>query len=380
MTRIKYTENNLIRRWLGSKENIIFLWIFFVLFAKVIRYTILKETLVDAGIGHKMVISINNHSTVFSLFDSQNSKDSIGDSIGNAAFFWEKTNFFHLSTYIEFEVCITIIWNLLLIFIISKCKPTFNTLESLFIVMAILMLNIFDFTIAKEPIQMLFFLAIFFILNSNKRSIIKAFWSLVIIFVSIITFRSYYILMLYWAFIFLFLQHLILNKKTNICRILVVFIGIAFSYLLLLMVVQKVSPSTYTEFIRVRTRMSDATTDIQMWLPSPNLIMFSVNYFIIILRLLFPVELIRFGPKFLMYVFCQLVMSCVYFKVFPKMKTASFEEKISFVLFSGYIFMSAAFEPDFGSWVRHEAALFPVMVMFSGLISSQKTKTTETAL
>lgn len=374
MARIKYTENNLLRKLFGSKENVIFLWIFLVLFAKVIRYTVLKETLVDAGIGHKMVAAINNNSTFFSFFDSQNSKDSIGDSIGNAAFFWDKINLLHLNTYIGFEVFITVIWNILMIVCLYRCKSNFNTIEILFLITSILMLNIFDFTISKEPIQAVFFLICFFVLVSNMRHGQKVIWTFGVIMISVFTFRSYYILMIFWAGLFFFLQHLLLKKRINVCKLLIIFLCISFSYFLLLFVLQKTIPSVYNEFIRVRTRESTATTDIRLWFPSSNLTMFCLDYFIIVLRLLFPIELIRFGPKFFVYVISQLIMSSIYLGSFFKIRTALFEEKISFCLFSGFIFMSAAFEPDFGSWVRHEAALFPIMLIFSGLIQSKNNK------
>ena len=48
------------------KKNIVtFLFIFLVVAGKIVRYTIMKETLVDPGIGHSMITIINNQETTF---------------------------------------------------------------------------------------------------------------------------------------------------------------------------------------------------------------------------------------------------------------------------------------------------------------------------
>ena len=44
----------------------------------------------------------------------------------------------------------------------------------------------------------------------------------------------------------------------------------------------------------------------------------------------------------------------------------SVDRKIAIFIYMAFLMGSAAFEPDFGSWIRHEAVLFPIFMIVSG--------------
>ena len=63
------------------KKNIVtFLFIFLVVAGKIVRYTIMKETLVDPGIGHSMITIINNQETTFGFNFSTSSNEAVNAS------------------------------------------------------------------------------------------------------------------------------------------------------------------------------------------------------------------------------------------------------------------------------------------------------------
>lgn len=358
-------HNNFIRRIFGSKKNLLILWSLIVVFAKIIRYTVLKVTLVDAGIGHSMLTYINSHNTSFLLFDSGGSSV---DTTGNATFFFDKLNFMGLSSYVSFEIVITICWNILLMLLMRKCVERFNDLQTFFLIVSILALNIFDFTLAKEPIQILFFIFIFYVLESRRSSIkVKLILSVSCILLSVLTFRAYYILLLIWAFVFALMDYFFMKKKVNLKTIIMICVAIVICYIIMMTFLQKTASSSYLEIVRVRTRQSSATTDIRALFDSENIVLFSINYVLVLLRIMFPIELIRFGIKFVIYVGVQIIMSLVYFRSLFNIRSLNQCERIALYLFSGFILMSAFFEPDFGSWIRHEVAAFPLLLILSGV-------------
>lgn len=364
---------NSLRKLFGNKKNLVILWPILVIFAKIIRYTILKKTLVDAGIGYKMLPYIVSHSSVFQLFDA----DTSSGAVGNAGCFFEKINIFNLTSYEAFEVQITIVWNLIIVGMISKCKYRFNSGETLFLVLSILALNIFDFTLAKEPVQILFFVLIFYNMyyKRYKTEMYYLITSSIVIALSVVTFRNYYILLLAWTICIFFIFHFLEEKKMTFRRIIILIIGVSCFYLAMMYAVKILSPLTYQELIRVRTRASSATTEIKSIIGSENLALFTLNYILVIFRMLFPIELIRFGAKCAIYVGVQLVISAVVIKALLNIRKLEVNERVALYIILGFILMSGFFEPDFGSWIRHEIAIFPMFLVAGQYLNPAKNTT-----
>ena len=97
---------------------IIFLFPILILVGKIIRYTIMKSVLVDAGIGYTWINIIVSNLQPKEILDLTIASEQNGFAI----LFFKFINIFNLQTYIDFEVLITIIFNALLLVMFFKCK------------------------------------------------------------------------------------------------------------------------------------------------------------------------------------------------------------------------------------------------------------------
>lgn len=344
--------------------------IFLILIAvgKIIRYTIMKTVLVDSGIGHYFINSMLYSTQKFSFFDSDSMNG--GDAGGNAIVIFRLINFFKINTYEGWEIYISIIWNLILFGILLGLRKKLDWKQFVFIALSIIVLNIFDFTLAKEPIQMLYFIAIYYVLCLNKKSTkLKYIATLGIIVFSAITFRVYYFLIIMFMILVQVLFNIFILKKeqVKIKDIIIMLIIIVGFYFVFLNIIKVVMPTEYNELIRVRTRSSTAASDMRNIFKGTNLIFFSFDYLIMLIRMLFPVELLRLGVKYIPYVIYQVIITYFVIKSIINIRNNGKLKNIALYLYIGFLFASATFEPDFGSWVRHEAVLFPIMLVLADI-------------
>lgn len=355
---------------------LLFVFILVIIAGKIVRYTVMYDTLVDAGIGHSMIKAVNKGTAKFGITISSSTDDGVSNATDNASFIFSKLNFLHLaSTYEQYEILISIIWNILLLFIIIyNSKKILSTFQFLFLCLTIAVLNIFDFCLAKEPIQMLYFIAMFYILISNKfNDKTKFILCFLILILSAFTYRVYYILMAaFMIFIYLVYRFILPKiKKVKLKNIIFVLILISLCYFILLNTLKVVYPDAYNEIIRVRLRTSTAVSDLRAIFKSGNLVILSLDYILVLVRMLFPVELVRFGIKYIVYVIYQLILTYLIIKNIININKISKNQKIALCVYIAFLMGSATFEPDFGSWVRHEAVVFPVFFILLGSLKDK---------
>ena len=120
----------------------------------------MKETLVLPGIGWGMLERVNNDTYKFGLTIKDSDNDStVSNATANAGFIFSKLNVFHLvNSYYGYEILISIVWNIIILLMIVSLKKSYYLWEMLFVLASVAVLNIFDFCLAKEPIQMLYFI------------------------------------------------------------------------------------------------------------------------------------------------------------------------------------------------------------------------------
>lgn len=362
-------NNNVIFR--KFKKNIlIFLFIFLIIIGKIVRYTIMEETLVKPGIGHSMIDDVASRTISFGLtFDSKETDDSISAS-DNATSFFSLINFFKISTYEGMEIYISIIWNMLLLLLMFRVKDSLSIFEFIFLALSIVVLNIFDFCLAKEPVQMLYFILIYFVLTKCKSLKKMYIFTTLIILFSAITFRLYYILIISFMFFCFILFNVCFKKirKLGIKHIIIICISIFLLYFVILNICNLLVPDIFNELLRVRLRTSSAATDMRAIFKSTNLFVFCLDYLIMLIRMLIPFELLRLGPKYLLYVIYQVMITFIIFKSITRYKNLNQASKVSLYLIIAFIMTSATFEPDFGSWIRHEAVIFPIILIVSNIL------------
>ena len=139
--------------------------IFLIAGAKVVRHTIMKEVLVDMSVGNGMIAMINDENSI--IYDEEVSEEELAANSKSAKLF-SNINFFDLTTPIEFEVYITILWNIMLLIIIFMLRKKLDIMQAIFLILSVLVLNIFDFNLAKEPVQMLYFVLIYVVITSKS--------------------------------------------------------------------------------------------------------------------------------------------------------------------------------------------------------------------
>ena len=353
--------------------------IFLILVAvgKIIRYTIMKNVLVNSGIGHHFIYPILYGTGGITLFDS----DSMtGDAGGNAVVIFRAINFFKINNYESWELYISVIWNIILFGLLLGVKKILNLKQFVFIGLSIIVLNIFDFTLAKEPIQMLYFIAIYYVLCLNNKSVkFKYILTIGIIAFSAISFRIYYFLIIMFMVLVqvLFNVFIIKREKVKIKDIIIMLLVIVGFYFLFLNIMKVIMPTEYNELIRVRTRSSTAASDMRNIFKSTNLLIFSFDYLIMLLRMMFPIELLRLGIKYVPYVLYQVIITYFVIKNIKSIKSNGKIKNIALYLYIGFLFASATFEPDFGSWVRHEAVLFPILLILADIKRKDKERKNE---
>lgn len=408
-----------------SQLNILLLPIIIV--AKIVRYTIMYNVLVALSIGHTMVGQINKHDIVpFHMsFIAEESESHIGVGQTNAVAFFDAINIFGFTDYLQWEVFFTIVFNILLYLLVRKyyrLTPSAGKWENIFIYMALAILNIFCLNIAKEPYQLIFFLLMGWGITKFKGYNRKTIWLLFVCVLCILFARKYYILVcVFYIAIQVLVAKLFLNIDTStgkgkfqlFIRLIYTLLILAACHYVLYSYIASNNAETYQELAAVndrdQNRSSKAVSEIVPWFGSSNQLMVTLEFFVKIFRLSFPIELLLIG-KFTYIVIISYLSLLVYFviKAFAvatkdeeeddEEEESEYEEameeeendaeedeeeetddddgenmvpesydrkqmrKAALYLYIAFLLCSACFEPDFGSWTRHIGVVFPVIL------------------
>lgn len=356
---------------------IIVAMVFLIAGAKVVRYTIMKSVLVDEGAGHGMLEMIKHDTTL--MIEENQTEEEIGASERTVKIF-EKLNFFELTTYEGFEIYITVLWNIILMIIIFSLRKKLNMIQAIFLILTILVLNIFNFNLAKEPIQMLYFVLMYIVITSKAlKDSFKYILCFGILYWASVTFRTYYILIALFMLgaSWICKTFILMKDRLKLFDVVVVITALGVGYFLLLTVAKTAMPEEYSELIRVRTRETEARTDISNWITNDdsNLVLFTVDYLIMLIRMMVPVELITFGPKYWPYVAYQVMITFYAVMALKNIKKNHKSKNVALYVYLGFLCGSATFEPDFGSWVRHEAAIAPVLFVLADMYKFKQSRT-----
>ena len=370
-----------------SSKSLILLYPVFMIIGKIIRWTIMYGTLVAMSKGWGAVDPIINNPFEFQFFGINEIMATNSDSWGNAIAIFQILHGmfgFVLDSFQTFEVAITIVWGFFLLLILSQLKESLNIMQWLFVMLSCMVLNVFDFALAKEPIQMLYFVLIFCILISKQLSSRqKELATYGVIVLSIVTFRVYYVLILFFGLIFKYTMNGVLKfKKTTkeiqngqlaFYKIILIFLMMFLSYLAFMGTLMVVNGEFYKRFADSLLTASDATSGSNTYIENmiadgttTNVFLIGLEYTLVVFRMTFPVELLRLGVKYYPYVAYQMFTSILMLKALCSYRKNTREENIALILYMGFLFASCTFEVDFGAWVRHGAVTFPVLVVMIG--------------
>ena len=279
-------------------------------------------------------------------------------------------NVMRLETMLDWSLCLGVIFTAVIAVMVMYADLP-DLLQSVFILATVGLLNIYVFTIGKDVIQFMFFFAVYVVLMLPLgHPTLKILLSALILYFESTFFRAYYILIAalivaVYAVLSFFKKRKTITPSTVALIIVMLFAGI---YVVML-VAQRVMPDEYNQILGLREGYEiafggsiDSVTRIQNLISGDGLPIFMVNYVINALRMMIPIELALRGVYYWPFFIFQIMVTLYLVNVLRKITTLN--ESVVFLalcVFIGYALVSFLFEPDFGSWTRHEAATFPVL-------------------
>lgn len=281
--------------------------------------------------------------------------------------FYAAINIFHLGSVTQFSLVIGGIMTPVMMWIISRTKEM-EMRECLFTLMTVGLLNIYVFSITKELIQMLYFMAIYIIICLPiKNSVIKIIGCAAVFYWESVNFRTYYIIMAAMA-VFMYIVFQWLKKRAYITKkhIIITLILCFVAVFVFLYASSFISYDDYIDALNVRDGTTETISGANTAIENPikvdsNLGIFMYDYVIIAVRMMLPIELLIKSPVYAPFVIFQIFVLYYFIKTLANIKKIDENMHVVIACFSAYLFGSFIFEPDFGSWVRHEAATFPIL-------------------
>jgi len=343
----------------GFYYNMLILSTMFLLayVAKAFQYVFLPSSYF--GDSYYLLGLVDDHNLKFGLYEG---------GFNNIAVFFRYINLLGLNTLFDWSVCIAVVFNIIIIGYVVK-----NKIKSLFeLIMAYLFLglmNIYVFNLSKEIIQFIIFTLLYFCAKSNCRNFLKVILICSLFFLESIFFRQYYILTMAFFPVLYVLMPKILQKKRgfkDIVKLIIIALGGLYIFL---SVCEVVLPLQYQRLVNVRGSLvaayHHANTLIENLIPvsdaGNNKILYIANYIINFIRAFFPVELITKGIFYWPFCFFQFLCTYKLLKNIVHYKSLTEKEKIYLNIMLAYYITSCFFEPDFGTFTRHEAATAPVL-------------------
>ena len=271
----------------------------------------------------------------------------------------------------------------IILFIILLKNKKYSLEQYLFIYSSVALLNIYIFNISKDIIQFIIFLIIYLILKNerfkNKKKVILI-TSLLLL--ESVFFRVYYAIMAVMIIAIYYLYNKLLynkeiNKKT-VTKIITLSLTIFFS---VVFIVSLISNNNYQRIIHARYGVNslrsndmDANTMINDLFGRNNTYFtFVFNYIMNAFRLMIPIELLVKGIKYIPFIIYQTYLTILIFKSSKKINK---QNVLLLITIISFLIVSIIFEPDFGSFIRHESAMF---LMFLELTMINKHNTNDIA-
>lgn len=280
-------------------------------------------------------------------------------------------NFFGFKSLLQWAIFLSIILGAILFFCIRNIKKI-SLYESIFIFFSLFLMGVYTFNIGKEPLQFCMNIILYSICINKLSKRKKEFFIFLVLLSWGLFFRIYFILIAILFTVLIFMENHYEKKGYKIDYIK--FIGISCAILFaLVFFISITDKETYNSIIYVRGATNEyriggdsAKTAIVDLINTPNdYINFCLNYVVNMVRMMFPIELAVKGDiKYLMFFLYQLSVTAYFIKTIKKLAYINQEAKIAFFIFTAFVIVSFIFEPDFGSWVRHEVACFPIMILF----------------
>lgn len=280
------------------------------------------------------------------------------------------------------DVAVLTVGAVLLLALLARFADVYtsNGLQTVVLLTLAVLSGIFIFQVSKDFIQCLVFALAFAIVISKRLSMRAKVLLLILLFIGEgLLWRTYYLIMaLFIPFIYLILSRGTMAEHTskNLWRYVIICLAITVATMAVFaFVLHAVSQSDYNTIVYQHSvdREDFTATDAASGISSVILISsgssplaFVANWIINVFRLLVPIELFVKSLKYLPFVIYQLVITWCVVRTLPRLK-GNRTTALMVAAMLAFVVTSASFEPDFGSWVRHETAAFPFLIELVGL-------------
>lgn len=230
------------------------------------------------------------------------------------------------------------------------------------------LLPVFVWNTQKEAIQFLFLVLMAMIFqHAEENPLAVGLGYIVFMLVWGLSFRAYYLLILVGSVALYFLLQYP-KRKSRVC----LFAGVCMLIVMCLLVLKQLHPSLLKKLFDSRARILEAdganrtiNTAIKDIFANPNqsVCLYLLNYAINAVRMMLPLELLGQGVLKIGFAAWQLfntgLLGIAVIRCWKKTATETQCLRIAFVMC--WYMVAFLFEPDFGSFVRHQTALFPIL-------------------
>lgn len=315
-----------------------------------------------------------DNNRIVGMVNEDMSMEAWGGSYVVAANFFRAINIFGFTSISQWSWFLGMLLTLVVFFMVLRL-PELDMVQTIFLLACVGLLNIYVFNIGKDAIQFLFFMAVYLVLLMPiKSSAVKIVCAAIILYFESKVFRSYYVLIAALV-LAIYCILAVFRRNHRLPPAVKIIITTVTMYLLVCVMMVVASVAMHSEYEQImgirdyslssREGDVDSVTIIKNWVGgdnSTNLPLFLLNYLINAVRMMIPFELAVKGIQYLPFFCFQVAVTIYLAHLFGKLDEIEDETQfLAISIFLGYVLASALFEPDFGSWVRHEAATFPVL-------------------
>jgi len=303
--------------------------------------------LIGMSIGWRMVMEMNDKSYApfhAGLLSQTDNRSSV--IVSNCEAFFDTINIFGIRTFEGWEVFLTIVFNIILLaFIVNYYKrvPEAGWKENVLIYLNIGLINLYCCNISKESWQIVFYFlmawSIIYFKGYRKKTTALA----IVLLLTVLYTRKYYALVGLYFFILQFLVRQYFDnidistnvgRKLMVYRVLMLFALFGIFHYFFLGYLAEESEDTYEEMVMANTRESQISDSAILPIFTGNQVALALDYFIKIIRLSFPVELLLKGKvTYIFMIANQFLLFYFIIKAFVKRNELSYEEAVE----EGYI-------------------------------------------
>lgn len=279
-------------------------------------------------------------------------------------------NIFNFTTLLQWSILIGIIFDVLLVAAFIRIKGL-DLLQSVFALMCVGLCNIYVFNLGKDIIQFVFFSMCFLIIIVEWiPNWLKALGCAAIFYWESTFFRNYYIIMGAFTLGIYIIIWFIRKKKVklNFKKLVLILMVLYLMMYVFLNIARIAMPEEYNEILTSKDNVENLMGSTRIFDQiefGENVNLYMLNYIINSIRMMFPVELLTGGVFYFPFLAFQVLLIYYMYKNIRMLHDISNTNIIALSVFIAFFMGSVLFEPDFGSFARHEAAAFPIIFLFA---------------